>query len=224
MTKDISSRQLNDVAQRLNGLKDEDIPNICVGMGHSHVIMCCKLKVSRQISQISQSQAHSYLLQRFIREYTPIKWGNCRKNLPVLTNLTFIAGVNQFNVSGVIQVKEKVVGKLKFTIETVKCSLNMKECQRYVEPLTFYDLCEMFERKFRFYTSTFESIEPPLRCPIIPGNHTISTATIDLAFVAIIPLDGSMWVVTFKVINSKTDEIIMCLNSETKIVRKRVRD
>lgn len=188
-------------------------------MGYSLDIMCCKSIMSRKISQ-----THSYLLQRFIREYTPLKWGNCRKNLPILTYLTFIPGVNQFNVSGKIQVKEKVDGKLKFTIETVKCSMDMKECQRYVAPLTFNDLCEMFERKFRFYTSTFESFEPPLRCPIIPGNHTLSTTTVDLGFVAIIPLDGSMWVTTFKVINSKTDEIIMCLNSETKIVRKRVRD
>lgn len=153
-----------------------------------------------------------------------MKWGNCRKNLPIITNLTFKSGINKFDISGEFQVKEKVDGKLQFTIETVKCSMDLKECQRYVLPVSFDDICEMFERKMRFYTLTFESVVPPFKCPLKPGIHIMSRSTIDLGIVSLLPLDGSMWVTTFKIIEKNTKKMVMCLNSETKIIRKRVRN
>lgn len=164
------------------------------------------------------------MLQRFVREYDPVKWGNCGKNLPVITNFIFTSGIDKFNISGDIQVVEKITGNLQFTVETVKCSMNMKECQRYVAPVTFDNMCEIFNRKMRFYTIIFESIEPQLKCPIMPGNHTINPLTVDLGAISIFPLDGSMWVITFKIIDKNTKKMIMCLNSETKIVRKRVKN
>lgn len=125
---------------------------------------------------------------------------------------------------GSILVKQKIDGNMELEISAAKCSLDMKDCFKFTATPPFSNLCGNFEHRGTFYSKIFESISPPWKCPIAPGNYTMQKTTVDLSIVSMFPLDGSVWITTFKFTDEKSKKIYMCLNSETKILRKRVRN
>lgn len=130
--------------------------------------------------------------------------------------------IGSMKYSGVITVTEVVSGEIEFVLEASKCTLDMKTCDKYAT-VNFREMCKKFRDKNAFYSSVFENIKPSFNCPIQPGNYTVEEAVIDLTPVSFVPLDGFIWVVTFRFVSSekgsKTKKIVMCLNSETKIFR-----
>lgn len=137
-------------------------------------------------------------------------------------------GIGKIAYSGLITVTEEVPGDIELVVESSKCSLDMKDCEKYSN-INIHGMCQKFNEKKAFYSGALASIKPPLKCPLKPGNYTLEESELDLTPVSMIPLDGFIWVVTFKFVSSeagsKTKKIAMCLNSETKIVRtnKRVK-
>lgn len=132
--------------------------------------------------------------------------------------------LNIVRVAAVILVTEEVKGDLSLLIETNKCSLDMKTCEKFTG-VNVPDICKKFVDKNAFYSPVFEKIKPPFRCPLKPGLYTLEESVLDLFIISMMPLDGYIWVVKFQLISSqkgkKAKEIAMCLNSETKITRAR---
>lgn len=131
---------------------------------------------------------------------------------------------NKITMSGSIVVSQQVSGQIDLVLESNKCSFDMKSCEK-LTTINIKDMCKKF--KDALYSSAFSSIQPPLECPIKPGNYTIKDSTIELSMVSLLPIDGFVYVTSIKLVSSenggKTKRIVFCLNSEMKIVRTRVK-
>lgn len=166
---------------------------------------------------------NSLFSKRFVRVYSPQKWDNCPLKMPIMVNLT-IPKMNyvQVKYAGVVSVTEEVKGELEMVIEGFKCSLDMTDCQKY-NSFNVGGMCQKFQNTNAFYSSFFNSIRPPWKCPIKPGNYTIEEGLFDLNLISLLSLDGYVWSATFKFVSgdkrSKNKKIVMCLNSETKIIK-----
>lgn len=132
----------------------------------------------------------------------------------------------QVTISGPFHISEEITGNIEMVLETNKCSLDMKKCEKYSNH-NIPNMCIKFRENNAFYSAAFASIHPPLRCPIKPGNYTADDSTFDMTAIQMLPIDGYVWVITFKLVasesGSKTKRIVFCLNTETKIAKIRVR-
>jgi hypothetical protein len=67
------------------------------------------------------------------------------------------------------------------------------------------------------------NINPPLSCPVKPGNYTLQDSTFDLSALAMLPLEGYLWVTTFKLTTidkaTKARQTVLCLKTETKVLK-----
>lgn len=131
---------------------------------------------------------------------------------------------NQVVMSGNITVTEEISGNLDFVLENNRCNLDLTKCEQ--EPnLNINEVCKKLKQKNVFYSIMFEAIKPPLACPIQPGNYTVEKFSIDLSLVSMLPIDGYIWIVNFKLVSSvkgnRTKQIVACINSEVKVVKIR---
>jgi hypothetical protein len=99
------------------------------------------------------------------------------------------SNIDKIDYSGYIIVKEEIKGDLVLVLDASRCSLDMKTCEKYSNR-NFRDMCSRFHEKNAFYTSSFASINPPLDCPLQPGNYSLGESTIDLTLFSIFPYDG----------------------------------
>ena len=129
---------------------------------------------------------------------------------------------NSLPISGNIEVKENIPGDFEFVIESNRCSLDLKKCEKYGN-INFRQICKLFMDENSFFKAFFSGIEPPLKCPLTSGNYTITDSAVDLNIVSFFPLDGYVWMVTFSLVSSekgsKHKKVAMCINTETKIVK-----
>lgn len=130
--------------------------------------------------------------------------------------------VNKLSLHGYITVHQEISGEVDLIMETNKCSLDMKKCEKYSNR-TFQKMCDRFKQKNAFFSSAFSSVEPTLQCPIKTGNYTMNNSTFDLTPLTILPLGDNVWVMMFKFISaengSKRKKISLCLNVEVKILK-----
>lgn len=161
-------------------------------------------------------------VQRMVRDYSPQKWENCPIQTPMSIQMSIPkSNINTLKMSGLITAAVEVPGDIELVVEANKCTLDMMTCEKYAG-VSVRELCKRFKVKGAFYSNVIASIKPPLQCPIKAGNYTMEESTFDLSMLSVLPLDGYIWVVTFKLMsaeNGKTKKIAMCLNSETKIFR-----
>lgn len=68
------------------------------------------------------------------------------------------------------------------------------------------------------------SIRPKVKCPVEAGSYTLENATVDMRPYSFFPLDGNVWVFTFKIIEEKSKNVQLCMNSQWKFERKRVKN
>lgn len=129
---------------------------------------------------------------------------------------------NKILFSVLITVSEEVPGEIEFVIESNRCTLDMKTCEKY-PVMNVREMCKKFQEKNAFFSMTLASFKPPLKCPIKTGNYSLEESFIDLTPVAFVPLDGFVWIVTFKLVanekGSKNKKTVLCMNSETKIIK-----
>ena len=124
-------------------------------------------------------------------------------------------------LSGTMEVTEEVPGDLNLVVESNKCDLEMKSCVKY-NTFNIGGVCQKFLDKKEFYSDVLSSITPPLKCPIKVGNYTLDERTLDLRIISFLPLDGYIWVNSYKLVSSqkgKPKKVILCLNAEIKIMR-----
>lgn len=129
------------------------------------------------------------------------------------------------NYSGIIDVTEEVRGEIELVTESNRCSNDMRTCAKY-DTLNIHDMCKKFLDRKAFYSNVFNHIKPPFKCPIMPGIYKLEEASLDLRAFSLFPVDGYVWITTFKFVASekgKAKRIVMCINSETKIFKTRIR-
>lgn len=147
-------------------------------------------------------------------------------NPPIIINIsTPLSNINKLDVAGTLTVLHDITGHIELVVETVKCSPDMVKCDKY-STINIREMCKKFKDTNSFYSDVFRSINPPLICPLKQGNYTIGASTFHLERISMIPLDGYVWLITFKLVASdngqKPKKFVLCLNSETKITKIRL--
>lgn len=169
----------------------------------------------------------STLLQRYFFDYRPQKYENCPIEAPMILHFSFSneSENNKLTYSGFIQVTDDVHGEIELVMESNKCSLDMKTCVKY-DTVNIREMCKKLEMRNTFYSSALTYIKPPFVCPFKAGNYTFQEATLDLTVFSFLPVFGYVWVSTFKLVSgqkgSKTKRVVMCLNTESKLVKRRI--
>lgn len=163
-----------------------------------------------------------------MRDYIPIMWENCPEPtaMKIFLRLPKSNLDNQILFQGDIIVSEEISGNIDFVLENYKCNLDMTKCDQAINQ-NIPEICKKFKEKNTFYSKAFQSIQPPMECPIKPGNYTLGPILLDLTIVSMLPIDGYVWIVNFKLASSvkgnKTKKLAMCLNSEVKVIKRRVK-
>lgn len=133
---------------------------------------------------------------------------------------------NDIVYSGKLVVLEEIKSEIDLVLETNRCSLDMKTCEKSTT-LNIRKICPKLKEKDQLYSKAISMIEPPLECPIKPGNYTSKQSSIEFKKVALLPIDGYVWIVTIKLVSSgtgnKAKRLILCLNAEVKIIKTRIR-
>lgn len=143
-------------------------------------------------------------------------------------NLNLPKESSDFGVlSGTVQVKEDIFGDLDFALEASRCSVGLKECEKYGN-LNSKGLCKKLKEKNAIYSPFIRSFQPNFECPIKAGNYTMPETTIDLRFAKIFPVDGFVFISTWKWValdrKAKLKRTVMCyyLEVQIMIVNKKV--
>jgi hypothetical protein len=133
---------------------------------------------------------------------------------------------NKITFSGHMRVLEEIFGEIDLVLETNRCSIDMKTCEKYTT-INIREICKKFKEKNAFYSPAFLSFKPPLECPLKTANYTSPQSILNLALISLLPLDGYVWLVSIKFVSSdnqnKSKKIILCLNAEVEISKTRTR-
>lgn len=136
------------------------------------------------------------------------------------------SNINVMSFSGFVNITRDIQGDMELVMEVNRCSLDRNTCEKY-PGATIREMCRRFQEKTKFYAKFFSNFEPPLRCPLKAGNYTMNEIKLDLSVISVLPLDGYLWLVTFKILaiepGLKKKQTAMCINTETKIVRSGIK-
>lgn len=128
--------------------------------------------------------------------------------------------------SGMLAVSEKIWGPIDLSLENNRCRLDMKSCEKFMT-FNIKEICKKMNDPLPLYSNVFKYIEPPLKCPVEPGNYTVKPMELDLSVMALMPFDGYVYITSAKVSSTvnggKTKKIAWCVIAETKIVKIRVK-
>lgn len=134
------------------------------------------------------------------------------------------SNINGISFAGSVHLKKDLGKNLAFSVEPNRCSFDLKKCEKY-PGATFEDLCRMFNDKHHLFSSFFSRVKPPVKCPLKAGNYTFEESKLDFSIFSALAIDGYTWLATFKVLSPeegvKRKRIVLCLNTETKIVQTR---
>lgn len=157
-----------------------------------------------------------------MRNYFPLKNENCKSEMPIKVDLKFPKMAGEFgNFSGNVSVKEEIFGDIDFVLESTQCSLDLKACKKN-NNFNYKGVCKAFKEKNAFYSTFLNSFKPNFDCPIKPGNYTLPVTSIDLGFAKMFPLEGYIFIETWKLVatdrRTKIKRTVMCYCTEVKIV------
>ncbi|CRK89253.1 CLUMA_CG003012, isoform A [Clunio marinus] len=153
---------------------------------------------------------------KLVRKFHTLKMENCRINASIQADVVAPkVSTKFFNFSAIFHVREDILGNLTFTVDTNKCSLDMKNCEKYLN----VEFCRRFEEKHMFYSAMLSNIAPPLICPFTAGDHILKPSILDFSFVDMFRLEGFIWVANFRLIaitnKGKTKKILRKTSSKS---------
>lgn len=132
------------------------------------------------------------------------------------------SNINIVTFSGFGNLTENIRGEMELVVESFRCNFDMNNCEKF-PGATVNEMCKKFIDKTSFYSSFFDNIKPPLKCPLKAGIYKMLDTKMDFSAFSMLPLDGFVWVATFKILltepGAKKKRIVMCVTTETKIVK-----
>ena len=137
-------------------------------------------------------------------------------------------GADAVNISGFMLVKapETNYPEVTLVLQTTRCSLDLKRCASY-QTFNFRDFCTMLKNVNTVYGVVFKALKPKFECGEA-GNYTIENFTLDLMPLRILPLEGYIFILTFKLVGidkvKKKRKTILCEIFECQITRGHVRN
>lgn len=151
-----------------------------------------------------------------------MKTENCKTGMPIKVDLKFPESIiNSGIFSGNVSVTEDILGDIDFVLESTQCSLDLKVCTKN-NNFNYKGICKSFKEKHAFYSSFLNSFKPNFDCPIRAGNYTLPETSIDLGFAKIFPIDGYVFIETWKWVatdkKTKAKRTVMCYCTEAKII------
>lgn len=157
-----------------------------------------------------------------MRTYIPLKDENCKNDMPIKVDLLFPKTASDFGLfSGNVSVGEDIFGDIDFVLESTQCSIDLKVCKKN-NNFNFKGVCKTFKEKHAFYSPFLNSFKPNFDCPIRAGNYTLPETSIDLAFAKIFPIEGYIFIETWKWVatdrKTKVKRTVMCYCTEVKII------
>lgn len=82
-----------------------------------------------------------------------------------------------------------------------RCDLNMTQCEDY-DTIMIRDICNVLSLSNQMWTDFAQHTTPKAKCPFDMKSIMVTNATVDLGYVAYLPLDGFYWSFLFKVFKS----------------------
>jgi hypothetical protein len=160
--------------------------------------------------------------QRVNREFSNQKFENCPMSKTVIQMYPFYpaSGINQITYSGFSVISEQINGTLSMVLDVSKCDLAMKNCEKS-STRTIPGICKILELKETLFGNIFQSVKPPLECPIKAGNYSLGDSSIDMRAFSMMQLEGYVWAIKSRLVASDNDgrRTVLCVNTETKVVR-----
>lgn len=149
------------------------------------------------------------------------RFENCPGNQSIMLTIHLensSVSANKLFYSGYFSVPEIVTGPLELATDINQCDTSMKQCNRYPS-IRVPAMCQKFKDKKAFYYESIINIVPTIECPVKAQNYIINNSSIDLSAHAFIPLSESLWILTSKIFSGKNRKLIICVETEFKIVR-----
>jgi hypothetical protein len=148
----------------------------------------------------------------------------CNKNVSIDFDLQYDKTFTKNAAfTGVMMVKEKIIGPMSLSMEASRCSLDMKNCE-YFQTFNLKEMCKKYVDKNIVYRMVFDKISPPMKCPLAPGNYTMEKTEFNLGMIEFMPIDGYIYTTTIKMISGSggSKKVVLCFKAETKITKVRV--
>ena len=104
-----------------------------------------------------------------------------------------------------------------------RCDTKVKSCQ-HIQNIRINKICEKFVQENQLWSSFFEAIKPPLKCPIEAGLYELNNAPIDLTSVSRF-LDNYKWIAIIKFFSGrqKIQKEVLCFTGLAEFVDPRKR-
>lgn len=124
--------------------------------------------------------------------------------------------------SGSFVVSRNISGPLELLIDVNQCDISMKQCDKYPS-LRIPAFCQKLKDKKAFYYEAVSAVIPPFECPLTAQTYVLNNSSVDLSAFAFLPLSGTVWLLTSKIMSGKNREVVSCCIAEFKIVRRKGR-
>lgn len=129
---------------------------------------------------------------------------------------------NEASFAGYLEVTKVVNGPLELLVEMNRCDIGMKNCAKLPsQKITHF--CQKLNDKKAFYYGFLSTVKPSLECPFQAQRYEAAKSTVDLTAMSFLPLSGSVWIATFKMMSGEgnSSEVVYCGSVEIKIARAR---
>lgn len=165
---------------------------------------------------------------KYVRSYEVLNMEHCAPNLPMQVDIKFPrpSTDNAITSSGTIILSEKITGPLDLSLETSRCTSDMKTCEKY-DTVNFKEVCKKMVDPSFMFSYIAANIKPSLKCPASPGNYTIPETKLNLNIISMVPLDGYIYTdiikLTFTEDGKKSKKLMWCFKVEVKVDKVRVK-
>lgn len=104
-----------------------------------------------------------------------------------------------------------------------RCDFNKTKCENF-DTILLPDVCKLFELKDKLWTDFMMHAHPKLKCPFNMKTIDITNATVDLGYIAYLPLDGYDWTFLMRTFNppakgQKKKQMLFCGMYEVIVTR-----
>lgn len=104
-----------------------------------------------------------------------------------------------------------------------RCDYNVTHCEVH-DTLSIRDICKLMGLEAQFWSEFMKNV-PKINCPFEKSTIKIPDATVELGYIAHLPLDGYTWIFTEKVFKSvkgrKIKRMVFCVAFQVTIRKYR---